>query len=269
MISALPKEALSKYYPSTSSSSGGGIKNNKHTSKEFLFNFNTTGNSWSLKNSDYFTLTDVDMENGSGVYVIIDKFCIRGSNNLFNNPNSLLNLQKKLTDMGITMPNIYGFKITKESEVLKNEKMVSLWSWLTTEMQKHFAKNPVKMEQIANYLLTKELTQKYQDTCVKTCVEFFKKTTVSKKNDLMIAFSHLSKVMADGNDKIEQIHNLATKAGMDCTKFKPSYDVKSELGALKEKYAMMFILCKHINSWDFSKDSIDAMETYINLVNEV
>ena len=269
MISALPKEALSKYYPSTPSSNGGGIKNNKHTSKEFLFNFNTTGNSWSLKNSDYFTLADVDMENDSGVYVIIDKFCIRNSNNLFNNPDGLLNLQKKLTDMGITMPNIYGFKITKESEVLKNEKMVSLWSWLTAELQKHFAKHPMKMEQIANFLLTKELTQKYQDTCVKSCAEFFKKTTISKKNDLMIAFSHLVKVMADGNDKIEKIHNLATKVGMDCTKFKPSYDVKSELGALKQKYAMMFILCKNIHPFDIRKDSIDAMETYINLVNEV
>jgi len=268
-ISALTKEPLSKYYPSTASSSVGIAKNNKHTSKEFLFNFNMTGSSWSHKNSDYFTLTDVNMETDSGVYIIIDKFCVRNNSGTFYNPSGLHALQTKLADMGITIPNVYGFKIAREAEVLKNKGMVSIWQWLSGELQKHFAKHPIKMEQIANYLLAKELRGNYEDTCVQTCEDFFKKSSLSKKNDLMIAFSHLSKVLADGNDKIEKIYNLANTAGIDCTKFKPSYDVKSEFAALKEKYSMMFILCKHTSYSEIAKNVINAMETYINLVNEV
>lgn len=268
LLSSLPKETLSKYYPSTSSGSSGGAKNDKHTTKEFLFNFNTTGNSWSLKNSDYFTTTDLDVENDGGIYIIIDKFCIKDRNGNFHNPTGLISMKNKLAEIGVVMPDVIGIKVAKENEVLKNNKMISLWSWLKSEIEAVFKKNPIYTQRIANHLLGIELNNS-ELTDANTAKQFYAKSSLGKKNDFMIVLSNMSDVLNDHNDKTRELHSLVTKIGVDCSKFKPKYDVLNQLDGMKEKYEMAFLLLKATWMSNLNKKTINAIENYITLVNEV
>ena len=96
----------------------------------------------------------MDVENESGVYVIIDKFEIEGNVNgsysSNSHPTSLRSLKEKLDKVGISLPTkLYAFKKAVRGKVEGKKNWTNLFVWLKKELKK-------TMEE-------KKLVQKYVD----------------------------------------------------------------------------------------------------------
>lgn len=141
-LASLPKISLA-------TGSTGGVKNSKHSSKEFVYDLANVGKlTWRSKNSDYWTQESVDVANDTGVYVIIDQFKYANKCGSFVDPSELKVILNSLASLGIK-PKVYGFKAKCEATVKANKNMVSLWTYINDELTKYFAANNVS-QKLAN-----------------------------------------------------------------------------------------------------------------------
>lgn len=142
LISSLPKVSLGN--------GGSYTKNSKHSSKEFVYDIANSGN-YRSKKSDYWLSESVDVKNDSGIYVIIDQFCYYDSNGAIVRPENLGGIIKGLSNFGIKIPKVYGFKEKHKDTLAANPKMVKLFDYVSAELEKYFVKNNIA-QKVANRL---------------------------------------------------------------------------------------------------------------------
>jgi hypothetical protein len=137
-LSDLPKENLSKYYPSARAS---GVYNPKHASMEFKYVFPARSAS---KSSDYWEKESVDTENGNGVYFEIERFDICDASGYPKRHSDIQQILLNLNTIGITVPVIYGFKKASDSleASKKNTKFQRFWEWYDKVVTDFVAQNP-------------------------------------------------------------------------------------------------------------------------------
>jgi hypothetical protein len=249
-LSSLPKISLA-------TATGAAPKNAKHSSKEFIYDFNYAANasSWHRKNSDFWAQEVVDVANDAGVYVILDAFKYQGKDGGFDTPNELNNIIKSLATFGITLPKIFGFKEAKRAVVEANPNMVSLWAHIETELTNYFAANKIA-QKLANRL---EYDRNENHSWLHSAPKLVKAIdakTVFAKNYEKFAY------MKSEKDKAILDEAVKWKAYYSATE-KPEND----LAALATEIEATYPLFAHVRYWETDKAFIAAMSQYVNLID--
>ena len=259
-LSSLPKEKLSKYYGSTGS---GSIRTQKHTKKEFIFNFNYTYN-YSSKKSDFYETAEIDISSDSGVYLIIDHFCYEGKDGRIHEPADLRNFKNRCKEAGIDLPTIYCVKSASRDKVKKNPKMILLWDWIKNATKEMFKKDPQAFEELSNYASIKKRIGSFDyGFRFGTILEAAKKSSVTS-GDMREFFDHFIYM---NNEKGEKYYFMYLNFFND-EDLKPTYDIEAEIKTAENKYPMFFTLIKFTDAYDILPH-IEKIDNYIKLIDGV
>jgi len=135
-MSDLTPIKLNLIYPRDASGNNSGSysqKSTKHTSKEFIFDFDCTDGRWSNKRSNFFKEAEVDLEPlDESIYLKIDKFYVNKANESepSTHPNQIKELKEALAVVGIKVPEkVYAFKPKKYELIEDNSNWVSFFDW--------------------------------------------------------------------------------------------------------------------------------------------
>jgi hypothetical protein len=265
-LSSLPKEPLSKYYPDLSAGVSG-FQNPKHTVKEFTFDVNCKGGPYA-KASDFWVSVDVDPETDSGVYVGIERFEYETGDGYPHHPRKLRDLITLITDFGITVPTIYGFKRSSADKAEDNKNMVSFWDWLKKELQAKIDADPT-LEQawVERKYIDNEIAMGQRGL---ECLVAGNLNTSDVKNPIN---QFHAKVQAFKHAKRTKELDALTQL-MNYVKFTPkhqvTFDMKGELRKLATRYPLLFTCLKH-NSYEigYQTDFRKQLVEYVNLVDTV
>ena len=259
-LSSLPKEKLSKYYGSTGA---GSIRTQKHTKKEFIFDFNYQP-LYSSKKSDFYQTADIDISSDSGVYVIIDHFCFEGKDGKICEPVELRHFNQNCKDAGINLPTIYCVKSASRDKVKNNPNMILLWDWIKDAAKKMFSKTPQAFEELSNYATMKELnsTSKYQFK-LDVINQIAKKSGI-KNGDMRDFFDHFNNMY---NGKGEKYYFMYLRF-FDVKDLKPTYNIAEEIKTAENKYPMVFAIINLASQYDINP-YIKDIDNYIKLVDGV
>jgi hypothetical protein len=149
-LSSLPKVKLRDIYPSNSSVSSNSVKSTKHTSKEFLFDFEHSGNKYSSVRSDFFTEDAIDLDKG-GYYIGIDKFFVmdRLTENQELHPYCMSKFKKHFEKIGLTFPKkIHAFKKAKWEKIKAKKGWVCLFDYMEESVLKFLEKDNNKQKYV-------------------------------------------------------------------------------------------------------------------------
>ena len=233
------------------------VKDSKHTSKEFVYDFSFAGkaSSWHSKLSDFWKSENVDVANDSGFYVIIDRFQFKNHKGLMSAPSELSTLAKSLKTFGIDITKIYGFKQKHEAEVKTNKNMVNLFDYISNELTIYFDKNKIaeKVADRINY-----------DENVCDWVNLIQKHG-SKANDKTL-FSQTALIADKMQHKKEKIILDAAVAFKEY--FKPA-TASNDMAKLVVGIHKTYPLFNHIRIWgnDTEKTAVDSIIQYVNLID--
>lgn len=249
MLSSFPKISLA-------TATGQGPKNLKHTSREFSFDTSFKATGWRhRKHSDYWKQESVDVENDTGIYVIIDKFQYRNQHRNMCDPVNLSDIVTSLKDFGITLPKIYGFKLANEDIVKKNANMVLLWDYIAEKLTEYFAKNKIA-QKIANRL-------EYDKNSGIVCLDFMLKhgKKVSSKSFLAKAAETFAYMKHEADRKI-----LDAAVGWS-EYFKAGEKPEHDLGKLSKEIFATYPLFTFIRYWENDRKQVDATIQYVDLID--
>ena len=244
-LASVPKEPLSKYYPSGSGIPG--VANNKHTSKEFTYN--GAGKSrYGSSRSDYWNVADVDLANDAGVYVEIERFHYRLSHTgRIENPAELNNILAELRAAGIPVPaEIYGFKAYSLVEAMKNPKLVPFNQWLNTALEDYLKANPTLAQDYANrhYVASQMLNMHYGLAYMLRWVCKWKTLpAVHPIRDLLVKVEAL---LDYKDDKLRALETIINRVGYVISE-KPVHDIGADYQKLVRRYPMLFKTSQQIN----------------------
>jgi len=282
-LSSLPKEPLTKYYGSNASA-GTGFKNEKHSAKCFEYDFGFDGSRWHTKKSDYWKIADLDVENESGVYVIIDKFHpenTTGSFDSWDDPNRINRLKQELAEIGIEFPkHVYAFKVKERAKIEGKDGWTNLFSWAKEQLKKEIKDSNLDQAWIDTQKRNDLNTQKanndssYRNREYSSMLNHFVKDIIGKVAVTDGAFAdfvykymemgHTEKIRA----KIKTIRSISTDFGVKFnspTNVKPTYDLKPLLKEVMEKYSMFSMV--DWGSWDWDKDKTENVVNYIDVID--
>lgn len=177
-LSSLEKHKLSEFegYAPVRSSDGGATKDVKHSAKCFTYDFEQSGNRWDRAKSRWWKIAEADMDAG-GVYIIIDKFMVKGLKGYDQEPRSMSSLKDSCKQAGIDFPTVYAFKIAQSNKVQGKDQWVSLWDYMKKQLKLHMEKS--------------DLTQRFIDR--NAALEFINTRRDDKLNNL----NHLSTFLTE------------------------------------------------------------------------
>ena len=278
-MSELECRKLTDFY-GKSTSDGNYVKDSKHTTKEFIIDWDKIkdGNSWDRAKSLYYKEDAADVKNGSGIYVIIDKFEIEGNVNgsykTNSHPYQLHHLKEKLEKVGIDLPTkLYAFKKAVRGKVEGKKNWTNLFVWLKKELK--------------NTMEKQELVQKYVDRVhalennpetlpdVGSKGHILLKTEVAKPDSDILDFLSKMEMMlhptwAKAIDSFNEIVNSLE----DCKDLKlgkgvkPTHDLKSLGKKVLNKYSMLVHAGRYAWGYDFERKAFGKdVVNYVNVVD--
>jgi hypothetical protein len=249
LLSSLPKISLA-------TATGASPKNAKHSSKEFIFDLNyaSTAKNWHRKNSDYWAKEIVDAANDSGVYVILDEFKYQAKDGSFDAPSELNSIITALTTFGITVPKIFGFKEAKRAAVEANTNMVSLWTFMETELTNYFASNNIAQKLADRLEFDRNENQNWLSSAPKITKDVDAKSVFAKIATAFESMKHTkSKTILDEAIKWKAYYPTTEKPQQD-------------LAALAEEMNTTYPLFPHIRYWESDNEFRQSIVQYINLL---
>lgn len=264
-LASLPKEAISKYFPSAPGGNGS-YRNSKHMSREFTYNGDNKSR-YRDNRSSFWDVAEVDLDNDEGIYVVIERFhyAFDGRD---NHPVELLRFLNKLKAAGIETPDtIYGFKKASVAQAQNNPKMVPLKMWFQNAMDEYILTHPELEQEYAN--------REYLDNAVESMYTDLPGMlkTICKWNGIpnTHSFHTLSGKLRDlsnfKSDKLEAFKELAKMIGYAC-KVTPIHDVKAELDTLMAKYPLLFKMSVRMGYYRLSDQEWSTpFEQYISLID--
>jgi len=247
---------LSSYPKVSLASNPNYAKNSKHSSKEFVFDFSLTKN-WSHKRSEFWQTENVDIENDSGVYVVINSFLYSNESGNFCDPWHLRETINNLSVFGIKIPKIYGFKIAKKQEVEKNKNMVLVWDYINKELLEYFNQNKIA-QKVADRL-------EYDNNANPNWFYFLNYCMNSSKSKISknTLFSDVAEKYAYMMHKADQkvLENATKYSHLFKSTCTPKHDLKDAIEKVESKYPLF----KHIY-WGTINDYKDIVE-YVNSID--
>ena len=248
-LSSLPKISLA--------SSTSVIKNTKHSSKEFTYDFAYAKTvTWHhRRGSDFWKQENVDVSTDAGIYVIIEAFDYEDKRGAYSKPINLKKIIDNLAVFGISIPKIYGFKLARKTEVEKNPLMVNLWTYIATELTSYFAKNKIA-QKVANRLEYNAHNQYNWLPFLLTYGGNVKLTTAFAKASLIFSY------MNPGMDKKNLDASIEWREYFSATE-KPEHDLDKLAKEIEKTYPML----NFIRYWDNTSTLKDAVIQYIDLIN--
>lgn len=249
LLSSLPKISLAQ-------ATGAAPKNAKHSSKEFVYDFNfaATASSWRQTRSEFWVQEQVDVANDAGVYVILDAFKYQDKDGSFENPSQLNKIVQAFATFGITIPKIYGFKAAKREAVEANPNMVSLWTFVEQQFTAYFANNKIA-QKLANRLEYDRNVNHNWLYSGKQIVKHIDATT-----EFATTYATFQYMQHEKDKKILD-EAVGWKAYFSATE-KPEHD----LGALAESVMKKYPLFEHVRYWETDKKFVEAIAQYITLI---
>ena len=278
-LSELDKRPLSDFYGSSTTTSGNATAaDRKHAKKlaspAFEYDWECKGSSWNHKASDYWKAASVDLENGEGVYVIIDKFKLTevGSGYGYNEPRRIANLKAQFEKLGLKFPkNVYAWKIAKREKPEAAKGWVELNAWMEQEVKNHLAVNNIEQkfvdfshacnhnsnllhERVREGIKDSDFASK--DSLVLEGMKNFKRMYgTEKQREELLAMKELI------DDRLQMVIKMDSE---------PSYDLTDWQKKTLEKYSMLNIM----NWYDVycyqdteRKKNIKHLINYINVVD--
>ena len=278
-LSSLPQHKLSEFGYGTTSKGNGYVKNSKHSAKCFAFDKKATYSHYHTPKSDWFDVTEVDVENGSGVYVIIDKFNIVKNDeySTSESPSQIRNIIELLNNMKIKVPKIHSFKVAQRSKIEGKEGWKQFHSWVEEVLfaameemnllQKYADRNHAKdfaeksdvrqSTQIVRFLRDENILSELVDkngtlaTFLK-CVEECRHTADEKVLD---SFREVAKVLG-----------MATDLSDSKNKIEPVHDLIKMMEEVGEKYSMLQYADSSSLGWN-KNEFVKPAVNYINVID--
>jgi hypothetical protein len=252
-LSSLPKISLA-------SAPGTGAKNTKHQTKEFSYDMTYYAkqkgvHSWGRRNgtnSAYWNSEKVDIQNDSGVYVILQSFEFKDKNGVFQTPYRLKEIIDSISTF-ITIPKIYGFKIAVEDEAKKNQKMVDLWSYIATELTAYFVKNKIA-QKVSNRSEFEQNNKVDWYGWLKSHYKEVKPTTAFYKAGVI--FDYMNPV----TDK-KVLDESVKHSEYFTSSMQPEHDLEKLVKEIENTYPLFDCI-----EWYQASKKKEAMITYINMI---
>jgi hypothetical protein len=197
LLSKLEKHKLSEfegYSPVRNPDGSGAAKDVKHSAKCFTYNYDVGDkiNRWSRAKSQYWNIAEADMDAG-GVYILIDKFMVRGLKGYDQEPKRMSSLKDSCKEAGIVFPTVYAFKVGQRNKVEGKSQWTTLWDYMKKQLKLH-------ME-------TTDLTQRFLDRTA--ALEFVN----TRRNDRLENLNHLSTFLTTKQQWNSLDNKLADKDG--------------------------------------------------------
>ena len=287
MISKLEQHPLSEFgMGSTSSSSSGSyVKNAKHSAKCFEFDFTGAKDlrSYHSPKSDFWKVAELDVENESGVYVIIDKFQVeRKENGSYSNwvcPHNLKQLKEVIEQSGIDFPkNVYAFKLAQRDKIEGKDGWVELHTWAKAQIEDVIESGNLHqawrdIQEIDSLHQWNPDSDRYYRGETKEQVNSIKKLNLAVADGSLGKFLEKYNAMTGSEKTFKQIKAIQAVASeyqveFSCPKsIKPTHDIKKEFKSVLEKYEMLTLMSS--NSWSYNFDSkVKAkVENYIKVID--
>ena len=280
-LSELPAIKMAEIYPQAATKGSGYVKNAKHTTKVFEYNWKADVGSWHSKKSDFWNCGEVDLKKDSFVYVKMDKF--KPLNPFAGDhvhgcevePSSVKNWKETLALAGIKMPKkIIGLKVKmfegNKDPFGKNKNAVEFFSLIEKEL-----KNLIKSQRIAqkifdrNYILGHNGVKEDWMMAIHNQAEI---TDFADRNGEMAMFKARFYTMMHGSQAkmIDGIREVCKSFSIELSQkgLKPTHNLKSEGDKVMEKYEMLeFVGNSWRQSWgDWSRVGKQVIN-YINVID--
>ena len=234
--------------------------NTKHQLK--CFKWDDTKVSYGL-NSGAWQPETVDIENGSGVYVMIERFEAIAPNKKTFSPYYLKHsLLSKLTDLGITLPDIYAIKPSMLEKKKLGSGWVNLWDWVKIELDKLVASNTVSQDLIDYHEAISNGTTLYSGIAPQVADI---KNTNSPLYQYVTLFTKMSSFSAGSanNMTVDKVISAYQTFGYNFTAtFKPTVDLNVLKDAINQKYPLIPVF----TSYEITGNSKAIIE-YVNLID--
>jgi len=281
VMSELECRKLTDFYGKSTKSDGSSYaKDSKHTTKEFIIDWDKIekGNSWDRAKSGYYKEDAADIENGSGVYVIIDKFEIEGNVNgsysSNSHPTSFRSLKEKLDKVGISLPTkLYAFKKAVRGKVEGKKNWTNLFVWLKKELKKTMEEKKLVQKYVDRIHALENNPEELPDIGSKGH-SLLKEKLVKPDSDILDFLSKLEMMLhptwAKAIDAFnEVVNNLENCKDLKLGKgIKPTHDLKSLGRKVLGKYSMLVHAGRYAWGYDFERKAFGKdVVNYINVVD--
>ena len=276
-LSELPAIKMALIYPQAASAKGSGyVKNAKHTTKVFEYDFDFSASSWHTRKSDFWKCGEVDLEKDSFVYVKMDKFKPLNpfNNNEEVNPSYVKQWKENLALANIKMPKkLIGLKVKSfegKNPIAKNKNAVEFFSLVEKEL-----KSLIKSQRIAqkifdrNYILGHNGIKEDWMIAINNNVDF---QDFADRNGVMAMFKgrfdgmlhNTQSKMIDGIREVCKSFNIElSQKGL-----KPTFDLKEDAKKVMDKYEMLtFVGNNWRQSWNDWSQVGKQVINYINVID--
>jgi len=281
-LSELPQHKLSEFdgYARAAGSGSYGTKDEKHSAKCFEFDFGFGGSSWHNKKSDFWKIADLDVENESGVYVIIDKFHIEQPWNdgyaTTRQPKEISSLKEVMEQCGVKFPkHIYAFKTKERKKIEGKDGWVELHAWAKQSLEDTVEEENLhqawidiqKVDQLHN-----EDGNRYGNT-IEERIKRLKKLNLADSEGTLASFLEKHSQMLWGEKtlaRIKGIQNIAKDYNVEFTCPKvvnPTFDLSGLHKEMLKKYEMLELV--EDRSWNYGWDDNmkEKVENYVNVID--
>jgi hypothetical protein len=232
--------------------------NAKHQLKCFKWDANKVSHGI---NSEAWTPEVIDFENGSGVYVKIERFEAQSPTGRGYSPYYLKTMLQQATDAGIIINDLYAIKPAMLEKKTLGAGWVELWDFIKNEITKKVSSNNLLQNIIDQHELDKNEKNEYKN--------FFPKVGDIKDNNSPLklyikAVEDLrlkSKTISTANiDKIIKVYN-AFNYQFDNTLI-PTYN----LTEMRKNITVKYPLTGLISVWSMEANAEKIIE-YVNLID--
>jgi len=285
-LSSLEKRPLKDFYGSSSSGTSYGEKSEKHSAKCFEFDFkDAPTRSYHTKKSDFWKIADLDVENESGVYVILDKFQVEKKDAKgyvsHKSPKDIARLKEAVDQAGIKFPkHIYAFKVSHRKKIENKKGWVDLYTWTKQKLEEKISSANLNQAWIDIQAVDGlhqyrdgasrhygSVTENQIDKLVK-----IKGKLVDKSGDLS---DFLDKYLEMKQDKkvygqIKAIQGIANDYDVDFKSpkgVKPTWKLEVRYIQMLHKYSMLKMVDSHYWNYDWNGDRPKEIANYINVID--
>jgi hypothetical protein len=303
-MSDLTPIKLNLIYPRDASGNNSGSysqKSTKHTSKEFIFDFDCTDGRWSNKRSNFFQEAEVDLEPlDESVYLKIDKFyvCKANESEPSTHPNQIKELKEALAVVGIEVPEkVYAFKPKKYELIEDNSNWVSFFDWarenlkakiVEADLEQRFFDRFHALKNMPHFLKLSKLEKdenKYDaskkiaddESPLKMFLLAHEGMLNRKHNEELDVFQSLSEKLGLSKEKQVKINSTKQHYGYrnetEKVAWKPSKDLKPTFNLPKmiKEANKRYELFQYVDDcnfrWEWSKEFTERILNYVNMVD--
>jgi hypothetical protein len=239
------------------SASVGGVYSKKHAAEKFSLNFSATN---SGKPSDYWDVEDIDFKQvKDGVYVVLSRFSASfGGRN--ESPWDLRSLLSQLTNAGVGIPKIYGFK-----ESYDLTKIPKGWRSL----------DKFAAEELSKIILTEKIADKIQEREEANSVSASIQKISKRKTEL--SATGASRTFLDALDemqhsnesaRINQLQALAKGFGVSLPSGKSRFNLGQLVADCEAKYPLWSVLEEIPGyQWQYETSIQDKIIQYFNSID--